>query len=406
MDMAQATARDAAIIGVGYHRFGIFPDKTLQDLVVDCVSDALGSCNVGLDEIDMLFFADATAQIIGRHSTPAQYVSDHLGLSPKPAIRVESACTSGSNSVREAMANIISGLIDIALVVSAEKIDFPGRENVYRFSTAISDEDYGMISDFVGPGISALYATRHMHEFGTTEEQLAAVAAKSRTYGSGNPYARFYKRPLTVEEVMASPYVVSPLKLPEVNPISEGACAAVLCRGDLAGRFVDNPVYVTGFATGTGPVHLQDFKNYIEIPGLREAGQKAYDMAGVTPQDIDVFSDMDAFSIIEVLSLEDLGFVEKGRGQYAIEEGFSVRGGKLPTNPTGGNCSTGGPAGVITLRGINDMVLQLREEGEKLGEGGQVTLSNGLALAQGEGGGGLTNQTVCILSREPRRRNG
>jgi acetyl-CoA C-acetyltransferase len=291
-------------------------------------------------------------------------------------------------------------------VVSAEKIDFPGRENVYRFSTAMSDEDYGIISGFGGPAISALYASRHMFEFGTTEEQMAAVAAKSRTYGAGNPYARFYKKPATLEEVMASPYVSYPLKLPEVNPISEGACASILCRGDWADRFVDNPAYVVGFGTGTGPTHLQDFKTFTEIPGLKEAGQAAYEMAGVGPQDIEVFSDMDAFSIIEILALEDLGFMEKGRGQYAIEEGFSVRDGKLPTNPTGGNCSTGGPAGVITLRGINDMALQVMGEADKLGEGGQVKLSRGLALAQGEGGGGLTNQSVCILSSEPRRRNG
>jgi len=404
--MPQASRSDVAIIGIGYHKFGIYPEKSLQDLVFGAVTEAMESGNIGLEEVDMLFFADATAQLMGRHSTPAQFVSDHLGLAPKPAIRVESACTSGSNAVREAMANIISGFIDVALVVSAEKIDFPGRENVYRFSTAMSDEDYGVISDFAGPGISALYAVRHMHEFGTTEEQMASIAAKSRTYGAGNPYARFYKSPITLEEVMASPYVVYPLKLPEVNPISDGACAAILCRGDIARNFVDNPVYVIGFGTGTGPVHLQDFKSFSEIPGLREAGQKAYDMAGVTPQDIEVFSDMDAFSIIEVLSLEDLGFMEKGRGQYAVEEGFSTREGRLPTNPTGGNCSTGGPAGVITLRGINDMALQVRGEGNKLGEGGQMKLSRGLALAQGEGGGGLTNQTVCILSSEPRRRNG
>lgn len=404
--MVQASRSDAAIIGVGYHKFGVFPDKSLQELVVDCVEQALESARISLDQIDMLFFADATAHFIGRHSTSAQYVSDHLGQFPKPAIRIESACTSGANAVREAMANVMAGLIDIALVVAAEKIDFPGRENVYRFSTALSTEDYGLISDFVGPAISALYASRHMHEFGTTEEQLAAVAAKSRTYGAGNPYARFYKRPATLEEVMASPYVVRPLKLPEVNPISEGACAAIVCRGDWAQKYVDEPVYIIGFGTGTGPVHLQDFKSFTEIPGLRETGMRAYEMACVTPKDIEVFSDMDAFSIIEILSLEDLGFVEKGRGQYAIEEGLSLRDGRLPTNPTGGNCSTGGPAGVITLRGINDMVLQLRGEGDKLGEGGQVNLKRGLALAQGEGGGGLTNQTVCILSKEPRRKYG
>ena len=161
--------------------------------------------------------------------------------------------------------------------------------------------------------------------------------------------------------------------------------------------------------------HADELKD-LQIKGLKWTVNHAYegssfykeklDKAGVTPKDIEVFSDMDAFSIIEILSLEDLGFVEKGRGQYAIEEGLSLRDGRLPTNPTGGNCSTGGPAGVITLRGINDMVLQLRGEGDKLGEGGQVKLKRGLALAQGEGGGGLTNQTVCILSKEPRRKNG
>lgn len=399
--MAQVS--DAAIIGVGYHRFGNFPDKSLQDLVFGCVTEALESANIGIEEIDMLFFADATAQLIGRHCTPPQYVADHLGLCPKPAIRIESACTSGANALREAAANIMSGFCNIALVVAAEKIDFPGRENVYRFSTAISDEDYGTISDIPGPGPSALYATRHMHEFGTTEEQLASVAVKSRNYGAGNPYARFYKQSITLEEVMSSPYVVHPLKLPEVNPISDGGCATILCSGDIARRFVDNPVYVIGFGTGTGPTHLQDFKSFVAIPGLKEAGQLAYKMAGVGPQDIEVFSDMDAFSIIEVIALEDLGFMEKGRGGYAIEEGVSLREGKLPTNPTGGNCSTGGPAGVITLRGIADMALQLRGEAEKLGEGGQMKLSRGFALAQGEGGSGLTNQTVCILSREPRR---
>lgn len=391
--------KKAAVIGVGYSKFGNLHDKSLEDLAIAAVSNALESAHIGLDDIEALFLGSATAGMIGRHGTTPQFVSDILGLAPKPAIRVDSACTSGSNAFREGVLSILAGFYDIVLVLSVEKIDFPMRENVYRFSTGVTDETYGVVSGLPGPGVPALYATWHMHEFGTTEEQLAAIAVKSRCNGAENPYARFYKSPTTLEEVMASPYVCWPLKLPEVNPISDGACATILCRGDIAKSFVDTPVHVAGFATGTGPIHMQDFKTYSEVPGLREAGQKAFAMAGVTPEDIDVISPFDCFTIMEVLALEDLGFMEKGRGQYAAVDGITTREGKYPANPTGGNSSTGGPAGVISLRGINDMVLQLRGEGEKLGKGGQANCPRGLALAQAVGGGGLCNTTVCILSR-------
>ncbi len=383
-----------AMIGVGMTAYGRHYTRSLEDLATEASLAAMDDAHVEHKDIDALIFGCTTANLMKYSGTPAQFISDHLGFSPKPAFRVENACPTGALAVHTAMGLILSGIHDIILVVAGDKEDQASPEILWRFGRLMYDTEYATHSGLTPPGASALYATRYMYEYGATVEDIAHVCAKNRSNGALNPKA-FFQTPLTVEQVLTSPYAVYPLTLPELNPVVDGMAAAVICRADWAKKFVEEPVYVIGSGMGTGTCHSQDVRDWTEQEGVREAGQAAYKMAGVQPKDIDFAEVFDCMAPFEITSLEELGFFEKGTAYRAAPEGVTTLEGRFPVNVDGGNLSRGQSPSASTLVQAVEVATQLRGKADKR----QVKCPNGLGLVEGHGGSNFQNVNVLIISR-------
>jgi acetyl-CoA C-acetyltransferase len=235
-----------------------------------------------------------------------------------------------------------------------------------------------------------------MHEFGTTREMLASVAVKNHHNGSLDPYAHFQDE-ITIEQALAAPAVCSPLHLFDCCPQTDGAAAVLLAPADRAHEFTDRPVFVAGFGVATDHPYLHEKTSFVGLQATVDASQRAYAMAGVGPADIDLAEVHDCFTITEILDIEDLGFVEKGKGGVASLDGETGLTGRIPINTSGGLLAKGHPIGATGIAQITECWWQLREDaGER-----QVALRNGFALQHNVGGRGSGVSVVNILTRNP-----
>jgi acetyl-CoA C-acetyltransferase len=231
------------------------------------------------------------------------------------------------------------------------------------------------------PSVFAMIARRHMHDFGTTREHLAAVAVKNHANGALNPDAQM-RKVITPEQAIAARFIAEPLNLYDCSLVSDGAAAVILSanEGDVA---------IRGVAQASDFVALEEKADITTFPAVREAAREAYAMAGAGPGDIDFAELHDCFTIAEIVAMEDLGFVPRGRGGFASFEGETRRDGRIPVNASGGLKSKGHPVGATGVGQLCDIVQQLR------GEAGERQLARtGLGLAQNLGGSGAT----CVVS--------
>lgn len=241
------------------------------------------------------------------------------------------------------------------------------------------------------PGLYALIARRHMHEYGTTREQLAMVSVKNHENAIHNPYAQFHSK-ITVEDVLRSPLVADPLRLLDCSPITDGAACVVLASEEKAREFVDNPVYITGSGQASSTIALHDRKKITVTDATVNAAKEAYARAKREPRDIQVAEVHDAFTIGEILAIEGLGFVEIGKGGKATEEGETAIGGRIPVNTSGGLKAKGHPVGATGVAQVVEIVLQLR------GEAGKRQVDADVGLTHNVGGSGGT-AVVHILEK-------
>jgi acetyl-CoA C-acetyltransferase len=209
-----------------------------------------------------------------------------------------------------------------------------------------------------------MIATKHMHDFGTTREQIAQVAVKNHANGALNPYAQF-KKEIKLESILKAPMVAYPLGLLDCSPVSDGASALILCAADKAKKYTDKIVKIigTGQASDTLPLHGRN--DICTFESTVYASKKAYELAKVRPNDIDVAEVHDCFTIAEILAIEDLGFIKKGKGGKAIDDEITTLDGQIPVNPSGGLKAKGHPVGATGVAQIAEIVLQLRGEADK-----------------------------------------
>jgi len=318
-------------------------------------------------------------------------LSDYLGANPIPATRVESACASGGLAFRLAFIEVASGMNDLVLAGGVEKMtDVGGDEATYALASA-SDQDYEGYQGATFPGLYALIARRHMHQFGTTREQLAHVAVKNHANGSLNPYAQFPFK-VTVEGVIESTMIADPLTILDCSPITDGAAAVILCPLDIAKQKGIEPlIKISGSGHATDTIALHQREDITYLNATAKAAEVAYKMAGVGPEDIDVVEVHDCFTIAEICVIEALGLVKIGEGGKAAESGLTAIGGKIPVNTSGGLKSKGHPVGATGIAQIYEIVKQLREDaGKRLVKGARRGLTQNMG-----GSGGST--TVHIL---------
>ena len=286
---------------------------------------------------------------------------------------------------------VASGVHDVVLVIGVEKMRDKSSDEGLLARAAAGHPVYTRGES--APVLFAPFATRHMHEFGTTREMLASVAVKNHHNGVLDPYAHF-RNEVTIEQVLAAPPVCSPLHLLDCCPQTDGAAAIIITAPERAADFTDRPVFVAGFGVATDHPYLHEKSTYVGLPATVEASRRAYEMAGISPADVDVAEVHDCFTITEILDIEDLGFVEKGRGGVASLEGETALDGRIPVNPSGGLLAKGHPIGATGIAQLTECWWQLRGQADER----QVAIRNGFALQHNVGGRGSGVSVVNILT--------
>jgi acetyl-CoA C-acetyltransferase len=373
--------RDVAIIGVGMNKWGELWQKPLRDVFVE--SALLAIEDAGVDHVDSMYVGCMTSGIFVGQEHLASLLADYLGTGPIPSVRVESACASGGLAVRMGFMDVASGMSDIVLVGGVEKMtDVGGDGATYALSTA-ADQEYEVYHGITFPGLYALMARSHMERFGTTRDQLSQVAVKNHENGSKNPLAQFPQK-ITVEQVNKSIMIADPLTILDCSPITDGAACAILCPAEMAKKISSKPpVKIIGAGNATDTIALHDRSDFTTLNATVKAAERAYKMANLKPDDIDLAEVHDCFTIAEIIISEDLGFAKKGEGGKAVESGMTAIGGNKPINASGGLKSKGHPVGATGVGQVVEIVHQLRGEA-----GGRQVKDAKIGLTQNMGGSG------------------
>ncbi|MFH1278773.1 MAG: thiolase domain-containing protein [Candidatus Eisenbacteria bacterium] len=373
--------RDVAVIGVGMTKWGELWEKALRDVYVETALLAMD--DAGVDHIDSMYVGCMSSGLFVGQEHIASQLSDYLGQNPVPAVRVESACASGGLAFRQGFIEVASGMSDIVLVSGIEKMtDVDGGAATYALGTA-ADQEYEVYNGITFPGLYAMMARAYMKQFGMTREELAWVAVKNHENGSKNPHAQFPMK-VTAEQVMNSVAVADPLRILDCSPITDGAAAVILCPLERAKEFTKKkPVKVAGSGHATASIAYHSRSDLTWLEAVEIAGKRAYEMAGAGPKDIDAAEVHDCFTIAEVMVIEALGFVDRGKGGGAAKSGLTALGGKIPVNTSGGLKSKGHPVGATGVAQIVELTEQLRGE-----SGDRQVKSAKRVLAQNMGGSG------------------
>lgn len=381
--------RDVAIIGVSQTKFGELWDTSFRDMITEAGLKAIGDAGIEGADLEAMFVGNMSAGLFVEQEHIASLIADQAGLNPLPCTRVEAACASGGLALRSGIMAVASGYHDIVISAGVEKMT-----DVVDPSPIVStaaDQEWEVQQGVNFPALYAMMARRHMHEYGTTREQLAMFSVVNHKNGSLNPLAQFPME-ITVDQVLKSSIVADPLRLLDCSPITDGAAAAILCPAEDASKYTDTPIYVKASAQASGTIALHERRDITTIDSTVHAARKAYKMADITSKDIDVAEVHDCFSINGLLAIEDLGFVEKGQAGPAVEDGITERDGQIPINPSGGLKSRGHPLGATGIAQAAEIVWQLRgEAGKRQVDGVEIGMTHNI------GGTGGT-AAVHILS--------
>lgn len=348
------------VLGIGKTPHKIQHDKSLRDLIVEAGRGALDDAGVGPEEIQALYLGNAASGGFNYESSIGLMGAHHLGIVPAPAVRVEAACGTGAWAVHLGCVAIASGLYDTVLVLGAEKMNDLATVEGTSVIAQAADAKEEYFSGLTFPSGVALSARKYMQVYEIGEEDLAHTSVKNHYYGARNPYAHL-RFECTVEEVMRSATVADPLKLYEVCPMTDASSALVLCREEILRDQPDKPqVYITATQMGTGTWYaatdtLDDAYNLLNKPANR-----AYEMAGITSDDIDVAEIYNSFAIQEPLGVEALGFKERGEGWKGAADGSTWLDGDVGVNLSGGLLCKGHPLGATGSTQAVDVVEQLR----------------------------------------------
>ena len=351
------------IVGIGHGVFGRRSDATVQELAFEPFRDALEDAGIERKDLD--------ASVIGsvpeyhkQRSLPG-VVQEYLGLNPKPTWLTEVACASGSAAIRTGWMAIKAGVHDIVAVIGCQKMTELSTPEILALMGRVGEVQWESVFGTTFPAYYALFAKRHMHEFGTTRENLVQVAIKNHYYGARNPLALFQKE-ITMEKALASEEIATPFHVYDCCANADGAACVILASEARAKEISKTPVWLDGMACATASMSVLRRPNLVGLPSAEEAASVAYKMAGVGPEDIKVADVHDCFTVAEILAYEDLGFCKKGEGGHFIEDRQSYIGGKVAVNVDGGLKAKGHPIGATGVSMTTEIVKQLRgDAGER-----------------------------------------
>ena len=396
--------QEVAVLGVGLHRFGktgdaIVGNKSVTELCRHAVDMALADAGVAWRQVEAV--AAASSRFSGGKGwgLNGNDVVEDIGSTGIPVYNMSAGCAAGGNAFNVGYSMVAGGLYDMVLVVGGEVMP----KGMIQTSGIEDPNDREFLRQrcigFPGPSFWASLARRRMHDYGTTEEQFAQITVKARRCAVGNPYARFQKE-VSLQEVLASPYVSNPLRLFEICPVSNGAAAAIICSKAKAREFKRKPVWVASSAVATmtfedslprglaGPVPSG--------PSLhteaRAAVSRAFERAGVGPKDVSFTELQDNTCYYELAFPEEWGLCQPGEAERLVAAGETAPTGRMPINPSGGFVSFGEATTAMGVFQIAELTWQLRGE-----SGARQVPDAKVGLAQTLGLGG--NATAAILKR-------
>ena len=362
--------KKVAVVGVGETKFSGPQTKTEVELFAEAATEAIAEINLKPQDIKALFIGNALGDIEEGQGMIASYIAENIGCRYVPANRYEGACASASMAVRDAFMWVASGYYDIVIAGGVERAATMGTGLATRTFAMFSDARYEYPAGVTFPAVFAmlthLYADTYKIPLQKLREQMAKVTIQSYKHGAINPKAQFFGKnaDMTVEKVLGSFVVCTPLTLHDCCPFSDGAAAIVLASEDVAKKLTKKPVYITGIGQASnGPLGNQN--DYLPRIRAREiSSQQAYKMAGVKPEDIDLCELHDCFSIASLIAAESLGFFDYGTAGEAWEKGEADIGGKVAINPSGGLKAKGHPIGATGAGQVYEIVKQMRGEVE------------------------------------------
>ncbi|MEE8356760.1 MAG: thiolase domain-containing protein, partial [Anaerolineales bacterium] len=375
--------QEVAIIGIGQVPVGEHWGKRLVELAGEAIFSALEDAE--LTQVEALYVGNMMAGQLDKQSHLGALISDWIGMRGIEAMTVEAACGSGALALRTAMMAVGSGIVTSALAVGVEKMtDTSPRETTSALATAAS-ADWEGIHGVTFVGLNALIMRRYMHEYGWQHKDFAPFSINAHANGAKNPNARFQK-PITADIYKKAVMIADPINLMDASPIGDGAAAVVVVPADLVkGRKGKPNIKIAGSAVSTDSLAVHDRQDPLWLSAAEKSAKKAYDQAGIGPEEIDFFEVHDAFTIMSSLSLEACGFAERGQGPRLALDGEITPEGKIPITTMGGLKARGHPVGATGMYQIVETVTQLR------GEAGPAQIDGvKIGMAQNIGGSGAT----------------
>ncbi|MFW9822470.1 MAG: acetyl-CoA acetyltransferase [Candidatus Thorarchaeota archaeon] len=402
--------KEVAIIGVGHTKFGRLQDKGLIDLLSDASLMAIEDSNTSEKNFDSVYVGVMGSSIFNQFTGIASALVDRINLIPATADQIKNGPASGGSAIKAGFQAIASGMSDLVLVVGGEKmthIQTPGF--VTSFVATITHHQAERQHGVSIPSLAGMLMRSYMERYNADFDWFSDIVIKNHKNGVLNPYAHFQR---TIEDFMknsmqkgrgnwgdvheflkdkvSNPIISDPIRLFNSCPISDGAAAVVLCKSEIAKEYCDTPIIISGIGQATDTHILYERSDLLTLKALRICSEQAYKMANKNPHDIDVCELHDAFTILEVIQSEDIGFFKKGEGAKAAHEGLTEIGGKIPINPSGGLKARGHPLGATGVAQVIELVWQLRgEAGKRQVDGAEAGITCNF--------GGFGNNIISIL---------
>ena len=350
--------REIAVLGIGQTSVTEHWEKSLRVLAGDAALSALQDS--GLSRVDGVFVGNMMSGSANHQQHLGSYIADWIGMRYAEACKVEAACSSAAVSFRSALMAVASGELESALAVGVEKMtDSPGDEITAQLATA-ADADYEAGQGLSFVALNALIMRRYMHEYKWKHEDFGGFSINAHVNAVNNPNARF-QDPINETSYNRSPMISDPITLLDASPMGDGAAAVVIVPADIAYQHHGCPsIRVVASAGATDTISIATRRDPLWLKAAELSSKQAYNQAGITPADVDLFELHDAFTIMAALSLEASGFCERGKGPSLAINGDILRAGKIPISTLGGLKARGHPVGTTGLYQIVEIVQQLR----------------------------------------------
>ena len=355
------TMRKVAIAGVGMTKVSSHWDKSLRTLFAETAIKTLE--DAGNPGVDAAFIGNMSAEEFTKQKNIGTLLSDFSGLTNIPATRVEAADASGGSALLEGFTAVASGLYDAVLVGGVEKMSEAISSETTEILSMAADQEYETFHGLPLVGAAAMLMRLYLHKFKATREQFAGFTVQMHENATSNPYAQLRFK-TTLEKALNARPIADPITLMDCAPAGDGAAALILCSLEKAKKITDAPVQIVGVGQATDTLALHDREDLLTFKAVSKAAQKAYKMAKITSKDVDVLEIHDSYTITALISIEDLGFSEKGSAGLLVEDGGITKDSQVPVNPSGGLKARGHPVGATGVYQAAEITLQLRGEAD------------------------------------------